>query len=42
VEQRPILGGGPVPGPDDVDRAVRLSLLVGSAAAVLAVLVGRR
>jgi adenosylcobinamide-phosphate synthase len=42
VEQRPTLGGGPAPGPDDVDRAVRLSLLVGSAAAVLAALVGRR
>jgi adenosylcobinamide-phosphate synthase len=42
VEQRPTLGGGPAPGPDDVDRAVRLSLLVGSAVAVLAVLVGRR
>jgi adenosylcobinamide-phosphate synthase len=42
VEQRPALGGGPTPGPDDVDRAVRLSLLVGSAAAALAALVGRR
>jgi adenosylcobinamide-phosphate synthase len=42
VEQRPTLGGGPAPGPDDVDRAVRLSLLVGSAVAALAVLVGRR
>jgi adenosylcobinamide-phosphate synthase len=42
VEQRPALGGGPPPGPDDVDRAVRLSMLVGSAAAVLAALVGRR
>jgi adenosylcobinamide-phosphate synthase len=42
VEQRPALGGGPAPGPDDVDRAVRLSLLVGSAAAVLAALVGWR
>jgi adenosylcobinamide-phosphate synthase len=41
VEQRPTLGGGPAPGPDDVDRAVRLSLLVGSAAAALLV-VGRR
>jgi adenosylcobinamide-phosphate synthase len=41
VEQRPTLGDGPAPGPDDVDRAVRLSLLVGSAAALL-VLVGRR
>jgi adenosylcobinamide-phosphate synthase len=42
VEQRPTLGGGPAPGPDDVERAVRLSLLVGSAVAVLAVLLGRR
>ena len=42
VERRPTLGSGPTPGPDDVDRAVRLSLLVGSAAAVLAALVGRR
>jgi adenosylcobinamide-phosphate synthase len=42
VEQRPALGGGAAPGPGDVDRAVRLSLLVGSAAAVLAALVGRR
>jgi adenosylcobinamide-phosphate synthase len=42
VEQRPTLGSGPAPGLDDVDRAVRLSLLVGSAAAVLAALVGWR
>jgi adenosylcobinamide-phosphate synthase len=43
VERRPSLGCGPAPGPDDVDRAVRLSLLVGSAAAaILAALVGRR
>jgi adenosylcobinamide-phosphate synthase len=42
VEQRPTLGGGRVPAPDDVDRAVRLSVLVGSAAAALLVLVGRR
>jgi adenosylcobinamide-phosphate synthase len=42
VEQRPTLGDGAAPGPDDVDRAVRLSLLVGSAAAMLAALVGRR
>jgi adenosylcobinamide-phosphate synthase len=41
IEQRPTLGGGPAPGPDDVDRAVRLSLLVGSAAAALAAVVGR-
>jgi adenosylcobinamide-phosphate synthase len=42
VEQRPPLGGGPAPGPEDVDRAVRLSLLVGSAVTVVAALVGRR
>jgi adenosylcobinamide-phosphate synthase len=42
VEHRPPLGGGPAPGPEDVNRAVRLSLLVASAAAVLAALVGRR
>jgi adenosylcobinamide-phosphate synthase len=42
VEQRPALGSGPAPGPEDVDRAVRLSLLVGAAATVLAALVGRR
>ena len=37
VEERPFLGDGPPPGPGDVDRAVRLSLLVGVAAAALAV-----
>jgi adenosylcobinamide-phosphate synthase len=42
VERRPALGDGAVPGPDDVDRAVRLSVLVGSVAAALLVLVGRR
>jgi adenosylcobinamide-phosphate synthase len=42
VEQRPALGRGPAPGPDDVDRAVRLSLLVGSAATALTALLGRR
>ncbi|HEV3497966.1 MAG TPA: cobalamin biosynthesis protein, partial [Actinomycetes bacterium] len=42
VERRPVLGGGLRPSPDDVDRAVRLSLLVGSAAAVLVALAGRR
>jgi adenosylcobinamide-phosphate synthase len=42
VEVRPPLGDGSAPGPDDVERAVRLSVLVGSAAAVLAALVGRR
>jgi adenosylcobinamide-phosphate synthase len=42
VEQRPTLGRGLAPGPDDVERAVRLSLLVGAAAAALLMLVGRR
>jgi adenosylcobinamide-phosphate synthase len=42
VEQRPALGSGPDPGLDDVDRAVRLSLLVGSVAAALVALAGRR
>jgi adenosylcobinamide-phosphate synthase len=42
VEQRPTLGDGAAPGPDDVDRAVRLSMLVGAAAAALLMLVGRR
>ena len=42
VERRPTLGDGAAPGPDDVDRAVRLSVLVGSAAAAVLVLVGRR
>ena len=37
VEERPFLGDGPPPGPGDVDRAVRLSLLIGAAAAALAV-----
>ena len=41
VEQRPTLGSGAAPGPDDVDRAVRLSLLVGLAAALAAMLGGR-
>jgi adenosylcobinamide-phosphate synthase len=36
VEERPFLGDGPPPGPGDVDRAVRLSLLVGVAATALA------
>jgi adenosylcobinamide-phosphate synthase len=36
VEQRGPLGDGPPPGPDDVERAVRLSRLVGAATAVLA------
>jgi adenosylcobinamide-phosphate synthase len=42
VEQRPTLGSGPAPGPEDVDRAVGLSLLVGWMAAILAALAGRR
>jgi adenosylcobinamide-phosphate synthase len=37
VKQRPQLGDGPPPGPDDLERAVRLSLLVGAAATALAV-----
>jgi adenosylcobinamide-phosphate synthase len=36
VERRPPLGDGPLPGPDDVARAVRLSTAVGTAATVLA------
>ena len=35
VEERPALGHGPLPGPGDVDRAARLSLLIGSGAAAL-------
>ena len=42
VEERPALGRGPFPGLDDVDRAVRLSLLVGLSPTVLAALLGRR
>ena len=41
VEQRPTLGQGPLPTPDDLDRAVRLSLLVGAATAALVTLVRR-
>jgi len=37
VEERPALGDGPPPGPRDVDRAVRLSRLVGAAATALVV-----
>jgi len=37
VEQRPTLGDGPAPGPDDVDRAVRLSRQVSVATVALAV-----
>ena len=40
VEDRPRLGGGPVPTPADVERAARLSLAVGGAAAVGAALTG--
>jgi adenosylcobinamide-phosphate synthase len=38
VEVRGPLGDGPPPGPDDVDRAARLSAAVGVAAAVLCAL----
>jgi adenosylcobinamide-phosphate synthase len=37
VEDRPLLGDGPAPGPDDVARAARLSLAVQLAAGALAV-----
>jgi len=37
VEERPTLGDGPAPGPDDVDRAVRLSLRVGAATVAVSV-----
>jgi adenosylcobinamide-phosphate synthase len=37
VEERPILGEGLGPGPDDVEGAVRLSLQVGAATAAVAV-----
>ena len=40
VEQRPQLGDGRVPGPADVAGAVRLSALVGGAAALCAAAVG--
>ncbi len=36
VENRPVLGSGPAPGPADLRRAVRLSRLVGAGAAALA------
>ena len=36
VEERPRLGDGPAPGPEDVLRAGRLSTLVGGAAALAA------
>ncbi|WP_308283209.1 cobalamin biosynthesis protein [Pseudonocardia nigra] len=39
VEERPALGTGPAPGPDDLRQAARLSRQVGRAAAVVAVLV---
>lgn len=41
TEDRPRLGSGPPPGPDDLRRAARLSRLVGAAAALLAAGVGR-
>jgi adenosylcobinamide-phosphate synthase len=41
VEQRPPLGDGLPPDPDDVERAVRLSLLVGVAATAVAVVSAR-
>jgi adenosylcobinamide-phosphate synthase len=41
VEQRPALGHGQLPTPDDLDRAIRLSLLVGAATAALVTLVRR-
>jgi len=41
VEERPTLGDGQLPTPGDVDRAVRLSLLVGAVSAAL-VLLARR
>ncbi|MHA6781520.1 cobalamin biosynthesis protein [Pseudonocardia saturnea] len=40
TEERPRLGSGPPPGPDDLRRAARLSRLVGAAAAVLAAGIG--
>jgi cobalamin biosynthesis protein CobD/CbiB len=36
AESRGLLGDGPLPGPADIRRAVRLSRLIGAAAAVLA------
>jgi adenosylcobinamide-phosphate synthase len=42
VEDRPTLGAGSLPGPDDVDRAVRLSLLIGVATAALATMARRQ
>ena len=35
VEERPLLGDGPAPGPGDIERAVRLSLAVGHVTAAL-------
>ncbi|MGH2715535.1 MAG: cobalamin biosynthesis protein, partial [Thermoleophilaceae bacterium] len=35
VERRPTLGEGRLPGPPDVERAIRLSSAVGSAAVLL-------
>jgi adenosylcobinamide-phosphate synthase len=39
VERRPALGGGPAPGPADVERAATLSRAVGAASALLLALV---
>jgi adenosylcobinamide-phosphate synthase len=41
VEDRPPLGNGSPPGPDAVDRAVRLSLLIGAATSALAAMARR-
>jgi len=41
AEQRPLLGTGSPPGPDDLLRAARLSRLVGAAAALLAATLAR-
>jgi adenosylcobinamide-phosphate synthase len=41
VEDRPALGEGRTPEPRDVERAAKLSLLVGAAAAVGAAVVAR-
>ena len=42
AEDRPVLGDGPLPTPDDVDRAVRLSLLIGAATAAVIALARRQ
>jgi len=41
AEDRPILGDGPLPTPDDVDRATRLSMLIGAGTAALVALTRR-